>query len=698
MARQTMEPRLFGTSGIRGTARVDDTPPASVVRAFTDDGVLHVKLVFNLGRALARFLARISVTEVALGIDPRPSSPAFARALGHGLSVEGIQPAYCGVCPTPTAALFPQSCFAMITASHNNHLQNGVKIFLEGIPLAAAAEDELESYLRLLEAEPVNCCFTAKFCDIGPSIGQRFVQRYRRAIDNADLANWLPGSVLPLDLAFGAAAAPPHGLSPQLATLLDAGVAIVGYGTEQDGHRVNVCVGAAYPYGECRLAVAGGTLAVSPKPEELMCLAEGAHGYGAAVQPPISRSIYLPQKHAFKHGELRAEATLIDGHWCFFDVDGTQEELRPRLEDELAVLRLLPALSQDCDADRILLTDPQIARRPEPFLSGDLLLLLFAHFLEPRHVIFTVESGLDVEKYLEARGIPFGVVTVGDRAVAQGLRALPPHQLEAAIGGEPSGHLLLAAAHEGRLVLEDDPFLIYIQLLGLLRQRDCTLGDLVEVVRARWTPAYTARKPEAWAVDKEHQGITLREKLTLQLRAEPGGPTLGSYAAAFVPHCMELFAKCYVEAFYGDDELGLSTIVDDVFISHVEGKPFDQQGREWIKVGQISIIRQEQRVEELEVSLRVSDEPHLGPNDIHLAFFAKDRGNWTKTGEVVTRNSGTSPKNSGYIKLFPWHYPSSTGVTDGQIRKVTQQLAQQRVDFTEGYIRAWRRSLTRPIA
>src|SRR5205823_5520122 len=145
--------------------------------------------------------------------------------------------------------------------------------------------------------------------------------------------------------------------------------------------------------------------------------------------------------------ELRPHAVALDGgHHALLDIDSPGHgELRETVEAALEPLPLLPALAVDGDADRVLLTDPTTARLATPFLTGDAMLMLFATHAaaDTRQVVFTVESDLTLEKLLEARGVPFDVVTVGDRAVAEWVLARA--RTSGAEGahllcGEPSGH------------------------------------------------------------------------------------------------------------------------------------------------------------------------------------------------------------------------------------------------------------------
>ena len=142
--------RLFGTDGISGLAGVVLTP----------------ELALALGAALAAELAEELTAElaegpqpasrrpagprpvVALGADPRPSSPYLEAAVTAGLSAGGADVLRLGVVPTPVVAwvLAQGSADAgvMISASHNPMPDNGLKVFGRGgFKLADAVEDHL---------------------------------------------------------------------------------------------------------------------------------------------------------------------------------------------------------------------------------------------------------------------------------------------------------------------------------------------------------------------------------------------------------------------------------------------------------------------------------------------------------------------------------------------------------------------------
>ncbi|MBD2795657.1 phosphomannomutase [Xenorhabdus sp. 18] len=106
----------FGTSGARGLV-VDFIP--DVCAAFTHAFVSVMQKQYK-------------VTQIALAIDNRPSSPDIAIACATALRQVGIEPIYYGVIPTPALAYKAMQdsmpCI-MITGSHIPFDRNGLKFY-----------------------------------------------------------------------------------------------------------------------------------------------------------------------------------------------------------------------------------------------------------------------------------------------------------------------------------------------------------------------------------------------------------------------------------------------------------------------------------------------------------------------------------------------------------------------------------------
>ena len=135
---------LFGTSGIRGDAE----------KFFTD------QFCFDLGRTFAKFITlHKNDGGVAVGIDPRGSSPRISKAVMSGLSFESReiydQGATC--VPSINYILHTGGQYAgsvMISGSHIKDYLNGVKFFFNKEEILKSQEAEIENiYNSLKEKE-----------------------------------------------------------------------------------------------------------------------------------------------------------------------------------------------------------------------------------------------------------------------------------------------------------------------------------------------------------------------------------------------------------------------------------------------------------------------------------------------------------------------------------------------------------------
>lgn len=124
---------LFGTSGIRG-----DTE-----KLLTDE------FCVNIGRAFVKFLENHNAAgRVAVGMDPRKSSPRIKESLFKGLASGGRELFDEGVCPIPAMCwLQRQPDIAgtiMITGSHIAPNLNGLKFFAFDEEITKEHEREIE--------------------------------------------------------------------------------------------------------------------------------------------------------------------------------------------------------------------------------------------------------------------------------------------------------------------------------------------------------------------------------------------------------------------------------------------------------------------------------------------------------------------------------------------------------------------------
>ena len=219
--------RLFGTDGVRGLA----------------NRTLTVELALSLAQAAAIVLGEDARNQglrpkAVLARDPRVSGEFLSAAVAAGLASSGVDVMDAGVLPTPGAAFLTGDIAAdfgvMISASHNEAPDNGIKIFARGGHKLA---DDVEDRIQLAMMEP-------KLAPIGAGVGRviRFADaedRYLLHLLKA-LPHRLEGLKVVLDCAHGAASA----VSPEI--FRDAGAEVIVIGAEPDGLNINQGYGSTH--------------------------------------------------------------------------------------------------------------------------------------------------------------------------------------------------------------------------------------------------------------------------------------------------------------------------------------------------------------------------------------------------------------------------------------------------------------------
>ena len=124
---------LFGTSGIRGDAE----------KLFTE------QFCFDMGRTYVEFLRKISLLgPIAVGMDPRASSPRIKEAIFKGLATGGTQLFDEGVTPIASVNWIVKNTEAtggiMITGSHISPELNGVKFYARDQEVTPEDESQIE--------------------------------------------------------------------------------------------------------------------------------------------------------------------------------------------------------------------------------------------------------------------------------------------------------------------------------------------------------------------------------------------------------------------------------------------------------------------------------------------------------------------------------------------------------------------------
>jgi phosphoglucosamine mutase len=219
--------RLFGTDGIR--APFGQFP-------------LDQPTVTLLGLRLAESLRRqTEEPRVIIGGDTRDSTAVLCSWLAAGLEGAGGRALYGGVLPTPAIAALGADLDAdagiAVSASHNPHPDNGIKLFdRRGFKWEPAAEEELEDLLEAGAGGLADSHTGSLSPD--PGLAGRYLDALRRLCPDPQP---LSGLKMVVDCAHGAA-------SPFAATLFrELGSQVIALGDRPDGRNINAGVGSTAP-------------------------------------------------------------------------------------------------------------------------------------------------------------------------------------------------------------------------------------------------------------------------------------------------------------------------------------------------------------------------------------------------------------------------------------------------------------------
>ena len=234
-----MSRKFFGTDGVRG--RANSYP-------MTSDFCL------KLGAAAGSYFRQASKNShrVVIGKDTRLSGYMFENALTAGLTSAGMNVLLLGPVPTPAVGLLTNSMRAdlgiMISASHNEHNDNGIKFFgPNGYKLSDSVEVEIEA----LVSQGVNCVSPesigrAKRIDDGR---YRYIERVKSSFPNQMR---LDGLKVVIDCANGAG----YRAAPEV--LWELGADVVPVGVSPDGRNINLECGSTSPRVAAETVVAHG--------------------------------------------------------------------------------------------------------------------------------------------------------------------------------------------------------------------------------------------------------------------------------------------------------------------------------------------------------------------------------------------------------------------------------------------------------
>ena len=223
---------LFGTDGVR--ARINTGP-------MTAEAV--VRLALATGRWFADTNPRSPHTrpKVVIGKDTRLSGYMIEAAMVAGFTSIGMDCRLLGPIPTPAVAHLTRSLRAelgvMISASHNPHHDNGIKLFgPDGYKLDDAIESEISALAAgsIALAEPTDLGRARRMLD---SVG-RYVEFAKSTLPGRMR---LDGLKLVVDCANGAA----YRTAPD--TLYELGAEVIPLAVNPDGLNINESCGAVHP-------------------------------------------------------------------------------------------------------------------------------------------------------------------------------------------------------------------------------------------------------------------------------------------------------------------------------------------------------------------------------------------------------------------------------------------------------------------
>ena len=215
----------FGTDGIRGPVESEITP----------------EVCLRIGHAAGVVLKEMGWETVLIGKDTRVSGYMLKSALQAGFIAAGVNVRLLGPLPTPGVAYLTRSLrnqFGLvISASHNDYLDNGIKLFAgTGEKISKDAEKKIE---KLLEGDlkPVQTAELGKARRFDES-GDRYIEFCKSTVP-ADVS--FESLRIVLDCANGAC----YKVSPSI--LRELGAEVISIGTEPDGYNINQKCGSTYP-------------------------------------------------------------------------------------------------------------------------------------------------------------------------------------------------------------------------------------------------------------------------------------------------------------------------------------------------------------------------------------------------------------------------------------------------------------------
>ena len=400
--------RSFGTDGIRG--RVPD------------------ELGFEDAAAVGYATGRTWPGNKALvGCDTRDSGPLLAAGVISGLAEAGVSAEWLGVATTPAiehAAKSEGVAGIAITASHNLHPDNGVKVFApNGFKPDDAAIRELEAW----------------FADVPQvSVGG---ESEDGGIKDEGIKDRKGAGVAEGEVESG---------SPKPESHLAADLRSFWQHPPEDISELNPHL-RRYADSLPKISLQG-----------LAVVVDCANGAAAAIAPAVIRSL---------GAEVIAMGTSPNGTNINIECGSTAPEKMAAMTREH---NARCGLALDGDGDRIVMAAPS-----GKILEGDNLLAILARDMQAKDqlvdstVVITPMTNLGLRQALTSWGLEFSEVPVGDRHIQRELAANGW-----SLGGEPSGHII-ATQHSQA----SDGLLIALLVLDIMLRTEVSLDDLAQLFR-----------------------------------------------------------------------------------------------------------------------------------------------------------------------------------------------------------------------
>ena len=215
----------FGTDGIRGPVESVITPEACL----------------KIGHATGLVMKELGWKTVVIGKDTRLSGYMLESALQAGFIAAGVNVRLLGPLPTPGVAYLTKTLRnkfgVVISASHNDFLDNGIKIFNEdGEKISREVEKRIEKYLSstLSPVETSQIGKAYRFDESGP----RYIEFCKSTVPSEISFSSLR---IVIDCANGAC----YKVSPEI--FEELGAEVITIGNEPDGYNINQDCGSTHP-------------------------------------------------------------------------------------------------------------------------------------------------------------------------------------------------------------------------------------------------------------------------------------------------------------------------------------------------------------------------------------------------------------------------------------------------------------------